>query len=282
MAYEVHIEVYDGPLDLLLHLIGRREVDLYEVSLESIVDAYLAELDRMRGPERPLGAGDGVLDLDVATEFLLIAATLVELKSRRLLPDPPPEDPADELALLEERDLLVARLLECLTFRGAGAAIARLSAEADASTPRSAGPEGHLLALMPDFLAGVEPEHLRRALMQLSIPAPVPRVDLAHVTVVRATVAEAMDDMVARLPGLGRSSLRCLANAADGRIGVIVAFLAALELYKQGLVDLDQTAAFGPLEVIWVGSKPDIGALAAAIEGDQLGDLIGRDLMGAR
>ena len=106
MAYEVTTPVYEGPFDLLLHLILREQVDLYEVSLAAIVDAYLAELERIQS-----------LDLDVATEFLLIAATLVELKARRLLPGRDDVDLDEELALWEERDLLLARLLECKTFK---------------------------------------------------------------------------------------------------------------------------------------------------------------------
>src|SRR5687768_17578878 len=112
MPYEVQTPVFEGPFDLLLHLILREQVDLYEVSLSRIVDAYIGELDRMR--ER-----DAKLDLDVATEFLLIAATLVELKARRLLPGRSDVELDDEFGLWEERDLLVARLLQCKTFKDA-------------------------------------------------------------------------------------------------------------------------------------------------------------------
>ena len=115
VAYEVSTEVFEGPFDLLLHLILREQVDLYEISLARIVDAYLAEVERMEA-----------LDLDVATEFLLIAATLVELKARRLLPDREDVDLDEELALWEERDLLLARLLECKTFKDAAGVLRRL------------------------------------------------------------------------------------------------------------------------------------------------------------
>ena len=106
MAVDVSTEVYQGPFDLLLQLILKEQVDLYDVDLASIVDGYLAEVERMQA-----------LDLEVATEFLLIAATLVELKTRRLLPGSGDVDLDDELALWEERDLLLARLLECKTFK---------------------------------------------------------------------------------------------------------------------------------------------------------------------
>ncbi|HAY70089.1 MAG TPA: segregation/condensation protein A, partial [Acidimicrobiaceae bacterium] len=119
MSVAVSTPVFDGPFDLLLHLILKDEVDLYEVSLSSVVDAYVTALEQM-----------DTLELEVATEFLLIAATLVELKSRRLLPDPPGSDLDEELALWEERDLLLARLLECKTFKDAAQSLQVLSAEA--------------------------------------------------------------------------------------------------------------------------------------------------------
>ncbi|HEY5165529.1 MAG TPA: segregation/condensation protein A, partial [Acidimicrobiia bacterium] len=125
MGYEVHTTVYEGPFDLLLHLILRQEVDLWEVSLAAIVDQYLAEVDRME-----------TLDLEIATEFLLIAATLIELKTRRLLPTPEDLELDEELLRFEERDLLLARLLECKTFKDAAAAITSLMRVADRSVAR--------------------------------------------------------------------------------------------------------------------------------------------------
>src|SRR3954447_11427562 len=134
MAYEVQTPVFEGPFDLLLHLILREQVDLYEVSLSTIVDAFLVELERLQqGPER--------LNLDRATEFLLIAATLVELKARRLLPGSDDGELDEELALWEERDLLLARLLECKTFKDAAGELWKLAARAERSQPRRAGME---------------------------------------------------------------------------------------------------------------------------------------------
>ena len=151
MPYEVHTPVYEGPFDLLLHLILREEVELWEVSLSAIVDAYLAELEGLvNGP-----GTQPILDLDVATEFLLIAATLVELKARRLLPGLEDLELDEELLRFEERDLLLARLLECKTFKDAAAALQRLSTEAGRSYPRTAGLEDRFLEIAPDLLAGV-------------------------------------------------------------------------------------------------------------------------------
>jgi segregation and condensation protein A len=130
MSYAVRTPVFEGPFDLLLHLILKQEVELWEVSLSEIVDAYISELDRM-----------DTLDLDVATEFLLIAATLVELKARRLLPGIEDLELDEELLRFEERDLLLARLLECKTFKDAARRIPASSARADRSVARRAGPE---------------------------------------------------------------------------------------------------------------------------------------------
>src|SRR5690349_22095489 len=142
MPYAVTTPVFEGPFDLLLHLILKEEVDLWEISLARIVDAFCEEVEKMQR-----------VDLDVATEFLLIAATLIELKARRLLPGRDDVELDDELALWEERDLLVARLLQCKTFKDAAKVLAHLGDEADRSFPRRIGPEEHFLAIKPDLLA---------------------------------------------------------------------------------------------------------------------------------
>src|SRR3954453_11915172 len=165
MAYEGTTPVFEGPFDLLLHLILREQVDLYEVPLAAIVDGYLRELDRLQG--------DG-FDFDVATEFLLIAATLVELKARRLLPGRDDVDLDEELALWEERDLLLARLLECKTFKDVAATFARLAEVAGRSFPRAAVMEERFTALTPDLLEGVTAERLRTAMLRALAPRAAP------------------------------------------------------------------------------------------------------------
>src|ERR687898_67547 len=149
MAIDVATPVYEGPFDLLLQLILAEEVDLFEVNLARIVDVYLAEIERMQA-----------LDLDLATEFLLIAATLVELKARRLLPGRADVDLDEEFALWEERDLLLARLLECKTFKDVSAVFSRLASDADRSFPRAVGPDERFAALVPDLLEGTTVERL--------------------------------------------------------------------------------------------------------------------------
>jgi segregation and condensation protein A len=255
VAYDVRTAVYEGPFDLLLHLIARDEVDLWDVSLSGIVDAYVAEIERM-----------GTIDLDVATEFLVVAATLVELKCRRLLPGPDDVELDEELALFEERDLLLARLLECKTFRDAGVSLARLIAVASASHPRTAGLEPRFVALAPDLLAGVGPLDLRDAWLRATTPRPAPRVDLDHVAPIRASVAEVVTDLAASLPRNRRVSFRRLTAGLVTRLDVIVHFLAVLELYKQGLVELDQVATFGELTVTWTGADDRVSVDSADVD----------------
>ncbi|MGI8983414.1 MAG: segregation and condensation protein A [Acidimicrobiales bacterium] len=249
MAYAVQTDVYEGPFDLLLHLILRDEVDLYEISLSRIVDGFLAHLEGLAA----------ALDLELTTEFLVIAATLVDLKARRLLPGPVDVEVDEELALFEQRDLLLARLIEAKTFRDAGNALDSLAQAAARSWPRTAGLEPRFLALAPDLLAGVTPADVHAAWLRASAPAPPPpRVVLDHVAPIRVTMEEAVDDLVSRLPGAGLVTFRALTEGMGDRIEVIVRFFAVLELYKQGLIEIGQAATFGDLEVTWVGEAGSV------------------------
>jgi segregation and condensation protein A len=240
VTYEVDTPVFAGPFDLLLHLILQDEVDLYEISLGGIIDAYLQELTRM-----------GDVDLGVATEFLLIASTLVELKSRRLLPDTAGYDLEDELALWEERDLLLARLLECKTFKDASRSLENLAYDASFSYPRTAGMEEQFLGLVPDLLTGITAVDLAEAYCRVT--APKPQVDFFHVTPVKLTVAETVTRLVEEISKQKKTTLRELTSSAVDRIEVVVHFLAILEMYKQGIVELTQFTTFGSLTIEWVG-----------------------------
>ena len=238
MAYEVHTAVYEGPFDLLLHLILRQEVDLWELSLATIVDQYIVELERLES-----------LDLDVATEFLLIAATLVELKTRRLLPAPADLDLDEDLLRFEERDLLLARLLECKTFKDAAGALSALMRRAERMMPRVAGPEEPFRSLVPDPLERVRPAQLLAAARRAFAPKLSPIVDTDHVAPIRASVADAIVVVLDRLPETGSVSFRSIVGGASERLDVIVRFLAILELYKQGVVDIEQLTNFGDLRI---------------------------------
>jgi segregation and condensation protein A len=242
MPYAVQTPVFDGPFDLLLHLILAEQVDLYEVSLATIVDGYLAELERMEQ-----------VDLDMASEFLLIAATLVELKSRRLLPQSDDLDLDEELALWEERDLLLHRLVECKTFKEAAIALSVLAGEASRHVGRAVGVDERYVGLMPDLLEGVTGDDLRRAYLRAMAPKPVPGIDLDHVAPIRASVTDAIAELVDELPRVGRITFRDLTGDLVERLEVVVRFLAVLELFKLGMVDLDQPRTFGDIEVVWLG-----------------------------
>ena len=238
MSYEVSTSVFEGPFDLLLHLILKQEVDLWEISLSRIVDEYLAELERM---ER--------FDLDVTTEFLLIAATLVDLKARRLLPSLEEVELDEELLRFEERDLLLARLLECKTFKDAARAMETLVRRADRSVARRAGVEEPFASLKPDAPDRVAPSTLLAAALRGLAPKPVLAIPVEHIAPIRASVREAVDVVLSVLPEREALSFRQLVADAPTQLEAIVRFLAILELYKQGVVDLEQFDTFGDLRV---------------------------------
>jgi segregation and condensation protein A len=244
MAFEVATPVYDGPFDLLLHLILKEEVDIHEVSLTRIVEAYLEEIQRMQ-----------MLDLDVATEFLLIASTLVELKTRRLVPGKQDMDLDEELALWSERDLLLARLLDCKTFKDVASVFTQLAEQASLSYPRRSGPDERFADLMPDMLEGVTAVRLQRAYLRATQPKPPTAIDWYHVAPIRASVADALMEMLETLPKLGKVTFKQITEAIHDRIEVVVRFLAILELFKQGRISLEQTDRFGDIEVMWTAGN---------------------------
>ena len=257
MPYEVQTEAFAGPLDLLLHLVLRSQVDVYEISLSAIVDAFVAELARL----------EGSLDLDLATEFVLIAATLIELKTRGLLPGREEVELDEELALWEERDLLLARLLDCKTFKDVSAELARLAAAAERSVPRRAGLEDRFVDLAPDLLAGITAAKLRAAFLRAVTPRPVVRIDLFHVAPVKLSVTEAVEELTDELARVGRITFRRLTQDLVERVEIIVRFLAVLELYKQGAVELVQHDTFGSIEIEWLGAVTVSGQLVDVYDG---------------
>lgn len=254
MAYEVHIDVFDGPFDLLLRLIAAQQVDVYEVRLADIVDAFVAETRRL-----------GEVDLELATEFLLIAATLLELKCRRLLPGSDDVDLDEDLALFEARDYLLARLVECKTFSAAAEVLALLEQAAERSLARRAGPDERFDRVAPDLLAGVTPQELAAAAARALAGRPAEVVPTAQVRDDEVSVQATLEELVSSLPGRGRVSFRELTARSASPGHVVACFLALLELYKQALVDLEQLATFGELTVVWSATEPAgaAGALAA-------------------
>jgi segregation and condensation protein A len=242
----VSTPIFEGPIALLLQMVNGHQIDILDLPLASVVDAFVAEV-----------AGWESVDLPTLSEFVMVAAVLIELKSRRLLPGPDEVEPDEELIGWEERDLLLARLLECQAYSAAADAFSLLSEQAARSVPRLVGLDDDFVVHAPDLLEGVTPAHLAAAYRRTTATQPIPTVDLYHVTVDTVTVAEAVDELEVRLPIEGRSTFRGLTMHLTTRIEIIVRFLALLELFKQGRVSLDQGRTFGDLEVIWVVTSPN-------------------------
>ncbi|HUY85546.1 MAG TPA: segregation/condensation protein A, partial [Acidimicrobiales bacterium] len=196
MGYEVSTAVFEGPFDLLLHLITSDEVDVYEISISTIVDAYVGELEKMTGN----------LDLATATEFALIAATLIQLKCRRLLPVSGEIDLDEELAMWEERDLLLSKLLEFSAFKDVAAMVRDQMEVAAKSLPRVSGMEEEFFDVVPDLLEGLSPNKLRNAMLKLLTPKVEPQLTLEHVTQAAVSVADTVRMIAERLATEGTAT----------------------------------------------------------------------------
>ncbi|MGH8981210.1 MAG: segregation and condensation protein A [Acidimicrobiales bacterium] len=258
-AYVVATPVFEGPVDLLVHLVNVHEVDICEVPLAPVVDGFCAVLR-----ERP-----ETVALGTRSQFLLMASILVEIKSKRLLPGPDDACEDEELSGWEERDLLLARMLECRAYAATADVFVVLSEQAARSVPREAGLDDGFVVHAPDLLAGVTPAMLADAYLRATAERPVPHVDLSHVTVDTVTVSETIQTLALVLPRRGRVSFRTLTAGLTARIDVIVHFLAVLELCKLGKVTLGQAERFGDLDVEWIGEdQPLLEALVGADDYD--------------
>jgi segregation and condensation protein A len=252
VAATVSTPVYEGPIEVLLQLVNSHQVDIYDIPLLAVVDAFAAEI-----------ANWDSVDLPTLSEFLVVAAVLIELKSRRLLPGSGDVDPDEELVGWEERDLLLARLLECQAYAAAADGFSLLLEHAARSVPRTAGLDDDFVVNAPELLEGVTPDQVAAAFLRATAERPVPTVDLYHVTVDTVTVADAVSELALRLPSAGRATFRQLTRHLTSRMEIIVRFLALLELCKQGRVSLDQGHTFGDLEVAWVSGAPTTVSVGA-------------------
>ena len=247
-AFEVHLENFSGPFDLLLGLISKHKLDITEVALAEVTDefiGYLRASDAAGGPQ---------WDLSQASEFLVIAATLLDLKAARLLPAGAVED-AEDLELLEARDLLFARLLQYRAYKEVAAAIAVRLAEEGRRFPRTVSLEPQLAALLPELVWQIGPEQLAALAAKAIAPrAPAPSVDLSHVYAPLVSVREQAAILVARLRRGGAASFRTLVADADSPLVVVVRFLALLELFREGAVGFEQVTPLGELTVRWTGA----------------------------
>ena len=258
MTYQVRTEVFEGPFDLLLHLIAKRELDIYEVSLAAITEEYLEHLHQMVE-----------LDLEVATEFLVVAATLIEMKASRLLPGPPRDDDGLDVS---DRDLLIARLLEYRAYKEAAAKLAGLLADNAGFVPRAAGPGEEFARLAPDLMARVSPQRFAEIAFRALSPKVVPHVDTSHIAPIRVSVAEAVEELRAQLRTRNRATFRQLTVGIEHRLNVIVRFLAVLELVKRGEADVAQSDAFGRIDVRWLGDRTQPAGETDEYEGTPIED----------
>ncbi len=221
---------FEGPIELLLHLVSSHELDVLDVPLMPVVDGFVRILSDQ--PE--------LIDFNQLSEFLLVAAILIELKSQRLLPGPENVEDDEEMAGWEERDLLLARLLECRAYSAAADVFVALAEQASRCVPREAGLDDDFVVHAPDLLAGITAEDLAQAYLRGSAERPVPRVDLSHVTVDMVSVSETVAALIAQSESEAArpASFRQLVAECQTRMDVIVHFLALLELCKMGRVAL--------------------------------------------
>ncbi|WP_431880185.1 segregation and condensation protein A [Micromonospora marina] len=241
-GFTVRLDNFTGPFDLLLQLISKHKLDVTEVALHKVTDEFIAYLRAM---------GDQ-WDLDETSEFLLVAATLLDLKAARLLPSAEVEDEED-LALLEARDLLFARLLQYKAYKEAAAHIAELEAVGGRRYPRAVTLEPRYAEALPDLVLGIGPERLRKLAVKAMSPKPVPEVSIAHVHMVRVSVREHAGIIADRLRRAGVATFSLLCADCEMTLEVVARFLALLELYRQGLVAFVQEQALEELTVRWTG-----------------------------
>ena len=245
-GFSVHLANFDGPFDLLLQLISRHKMDVTEVSLSMVTDEFISFI-------RALEASGEGWELEQATEFLVVAATLLDLKAARLLPSGDVEDEED-LALLEARDLLFARLLQYRAFKEIAATFNERITAADKSFARVVALDPALAALLPEVLIGVGAARFAAIAERVLTPKVAPVVAIQHLHMALVSVAEESRMVVEALRHSKTLRFRNLISDADSTLVVVARFLALLDLYRQGVLRFDQVIALGELQISWTGS----------------------------
>ncbi|MFG2930624.1 segregation and condensation protein A [Streptomyces achromogenes] len=245
-VFTVRLANFEGPFDLLLQLISRHKLDVTEVALSKVTDEFMAHI-RAMGPD---------WDLDRTTEFLVVAATLLDLKAARLLPAAEVEDEAD-LALLEARDLLFARLLQYRAYKQIADIFNERLDEEARRYPRTVGLEPGHAELLPEVVISIGPEGFAKLAVKAMQPRPRPQVYVDHIHAPLVSVREQARIVVARLRELGEAGFRELTEDAGDTLTVVARFLALLELYREKAVALEQETALGELTVRWTGGDTD-------------------------
>jgi len=246
-GFAVHLDNFDGPFDLLLQLISRHKLDVTEVSLSLVTDEFIGFIRRLEES----GAG---WQLDQATEFLVVAATLLDLKAAKLLPQGEVEDEAD-LALLEARDLLFARLLQYRAFKEIAATFSERISLAEKSFPRTVDLDSHFAALLPEVLIGVGPERFSVIADRVLYPKAPPTVSIEHIHRPLVSVAEQSQFVINALRLAKHLSFRALVHDAEETMVIVARFLALLDLYRTGSLRFEQLEAFTDLQISWIGSQ---------------------------
>jgi len=257
-VFSVSLDGFEGPFDLLLALIAKHQLDVTHLALSKVTDDFIAHI-RASGAEWDLGQ---------ATEFLVVAATLLDLKAARLLPQAEVEDEED-LALLEARDLLFARLLQYRAYKQAATLLAGLLSAQSLRFPRSVSLEPRYAGLLPEVLLGLGPQEFAALAARALAPRPVPVVAVDHVHGGTVSVREQTALVRERLRRVGRLSFRALSADCDGTLEVVARFLGLLELYRDGLVAFDQAEALGELHVRWTGPAADEDEPGASEHGSE-------------
>ena len=246
-AFSVHLDNFDGPFDLLLQLISSHKMDITEISLSLVTDEFIAFI-------RALEASGEGWRLDQATEFLVVAATLLDLKAARLLPSGEVDD-EEELALLEARDILFARLLQYRAFKEIAATFSERITTADKFFPRVVALDPTLSALLPEVLIGVGPHRFAAIAERVLTPKVAPVVSVEHLHLALVSVAEESRVVVEALRRSKSLSFRNLVSDAENTMVIVARFLALLDLYRQGVLRFDQVIALGELQISWTGSE---------------------------
>jgi len=246
-AFSVHLDNFDGPFDLLLQLISRHKMDITEISLSLVTDEFIAFI-------RALEASGEGWRLDQATEFLVVAATLLDFKAARLLPSGEVDDEED-LALLEARDILFARLLQYRAFKEIAATFSERITTADKFFPRVVALDPTLSALLPEVLIGVGPQRFAAIAERVLTPKAAPVVSVEHLHLALVSVAEESRVVVEALRRSKSMSFRNLVSDAENTMVIVARFLALLDLYRQGVLRFDQVMALGELQISWTGSE---------------------------
>ncbi|MGN6160858.1 MAG: segregation and condensation protein A [Marmoricola sp.] len=247
-GFAVRLENFEGPFDLLLSLIGKHKLDVTEIALSRVTDDFIAHIRAMRD------SAEGVEDLEETTSFLLIAATLLDLKAVRLLPQAEVEDEED-LALLEARDLLFARLLQYRAFKQVAGILEERLEEQAHRHPREVGLEERFASLLPEVLIGIGLEEFAQLAARAMQPKPTLDVPLQHIHAPAVSVREQAGVVISVLKMSGASTFRALAADAPDTLTKVARFLALLELFREGVVAFDQLTPLGELTIRWTGDE---------------------------